>query len=283
MTGDSLPEIIGLLPCGGQATRLAPLPLSKELYPIGFRPGHDGKPRPKVVCHYLLENMRRGGIQKAFFILRPGKWDIPAYFQDGQMLEMHLGYLMMRSPHGVPYTLDQAYPFVQNTLVALGFPDILLQPEDMYQQLVARWQKTKPDVVLGLFPCDRPEKAGMVDFAPDGTVNSIIEKPQSTTLRFMWGIALWTPAFTEFLHQHIQHLEQQFSQPHQHNLAIRQEVPIGDIIQAAIVAGMQVEAVPFKTGRYLDIGTPEDLVFAVQQYSSLAASLTSQDAPHTTA
>ncbi|WP_233744930.1 hypothetical protein [Leptodesmis sichuanensis] len=60
-------EVIGLIPCAGQATRLAPLPLSKELYPVGLRSLPDGKLRPKVVSHYLLEKMRLAGIRKAFF------------------------------------------------------------------------------------------------------------------------------------------------------------------------------------------------------------------------
>ncbi len=29
-------DVIGLIPAGGQAKRLSPLPCSKELYPIGF-------------------------------------------------------------------------------------------------------------------------------------------------------------------------------------------------------------------------------------------------------
>ncbi len=45
-------EIIGLIPAAGQATRLAPLPCSKELYPIGLE---RGGARPKVVCEYLLD------------------------------------------------------------------------------------------------------------------------------------------------------------------------------------------------------------------------------------
>lgn len=268
MPADDLPEIIGLLPCGGQATRISPLPLSKELYPIGFQPGQDGNPRPKVVCHYLLETMRQGGIRKAYFILRPGKWDIPAYFRDGEMLNMNLGYLIMRSPHGVPYTLDQAYSFVPNALVALGFPDILLQPADSYAQLIQHWQQTQPDVVLGLFPCDRPQKAGMVDFEPSGKVNFIIEKPPQTHLKFMWGIALWTPKFTQFLHDYLATIEQQLHQVATKAIT-RKEIPIGDVIQAAIAAGFSVEAVPFKTGRYLDIGTPDDLVMAVQRYAQI--------------
>jgi len=267
MLNKQFPEVIGILPCGGQATRIAPLPLSKELYPIGFQPGQDGKPRPKVVCHYLLETMRQGGIRKAFLILRSGKWDIPAYFGDGERLDMNLGYLIMRSPHGVPYTLDQAYPFVQNALVALGFPDILLQPRDIYARLIERWQQTQPDVVLGLFPCDRPQKAGMVDFDPDGKVKLILEKPPQTDLTFMWGVALWTPNFTQFLHDYVAQIEQAFSLAATSETLPRKEIPIGDVIQAAISAGMRVEAVPFEQGSYLDIGTPDDLVQAVQQYS----------------
>ncbi|HRV95997.1 MAG TPA: hypothetical protein P5526_27850, partial [Anaerolineae bacterium] len=65
-------DIIGLMPSGGQANRLAPLPGSKELYPVGFRPTNEG-PRPKVVCAYLLEALRRAGASKTYIILREGK------------------------------------------------------------------------------------------------------------------------------------------------------------------------------------------------------------------
>jgi glucose-1-phosphate thymidylyltransferase len=253
-------DVIGLLPCGGQATRLAPLPLSKELYPIGFQGGRDGTPRPKAVAQYLLEKMRHAGITKAYCILRPGKWDIPAYFGDGERLDMHLGYLILRSTAGVPYTLDQAYPFVGKALVALGFPDILLQPEDCYTQIIARQRRTQADVVLGLFPCDRPHKAGMVEFDTNGVVQRIIEKPQQTSLKFMWGIAVWNSTFTEFLHRYVINLDQAAL-----TAPSAKEVPIGDVIQAAISAGLQVEAEPFPNGSYLDIGTPEDLQRAVRQ------------------
>ncbi len=249
------PEIIGLLPAGGQATRLAPLPMSKELYPIGFRSAQGGM-RPKVVSHYLLENMRSAGVQKAFFILRPGKWDILQYYGDGSLLEMHLGYLTVHVPHGVPYTLNQAYPFVQGAMIALGFPDILLEPEDAFVQLVEQQAKTGADVVLGLFPTEKYQKAGMVDFdSTSGQVFQIIEKPQQTHLRYMWAIALWTPRFTKFLHR--------FLQTH---LAER-ELPIGDVIQASIGAGLLVNAVPFPQGSYRDIGTPDDLMQAIRDFT----------------
>jgi glucose-1-phosphate thymidylyltransferase len=257
-------QIIGLLPAGGQATRISPLPLSKELYPIGFRSlGNQGDVRPKVVCHYLLEKMQLAGIDKAYFILRPGKWDIPAYFGDGAMLPISLGYLIMGLPYGVPFTLDQAYPFVKEAVVALGFPDILFQPQDAFVKILKRLETSNADIVLGLFPTDQPHKAGMVDFDASGKVHLIVEKPRQSNLRFMWAIAVWTPAFTEFLHEYLISLRANS------DVSKLSEIPIGNVIQAALIQGFCVEAEAFPDGTYLDIGTPDDLVRAVQEFSTL--------------
>lgn len=262
-------KVIGLLPAGGYATRISPLPVSKELYPLGFRHVEEGSSlRPKVVCHYLLEKMQLAGIEQAFFILRSGKWDIPAYFRDGTMLKMNLGYLIMNLPYGVPYTLDQAYPFVQDSLVALGFPDILFQPDDAYVQLLARQATTQADVVLGLFPTNQPQKAGMVDFDTTGRVRLIVEKPHETDLRYMWGIAVWAPTFTQFMHEYIVVIESgKVRSEAADKLPPQSEIPIGDVIQAAIYKGLRVEAEVFPQGSYLDIGTPDDLVRAVRDFS----------------
>jgi hypothetical protein len=66
-------HVVGLLPAGGQGTRIGPLPFSKELFPIGFRSHKEGQDlRPKVVSHYLLEKMRLAGIQEVYIVLRPG-------------------------------------------------------------------------------------------------------------------------------------------------------------------------------------------------------------------
>ncbi|KAF3891007.1 MULTISPECIES: sugar phosphate nucleotidyltransferase [Nostocales] len=257
-------QIIGLLPAGGQAKRISPLPLSKELYPIGFQDfGNQQDCRPKVVSQYLLEKMQLAGIEKAYFILRPGKWDIPAYFGDGTMLSMNLGYLIMGLPYGVPFTLDQAYPFVQDAIIALGFPDILFQPEDAFTRILSRLEMSGADVVLGLFPTHQPHKAGMVDFDNMGRVHLIVEKPRRSQLRYMWGIAVWTPAFTLFLHEYLIPLKAKSNL-----LSQLPEIPIGDIIQSAIEKGFHVEAEAFTDGTYLDIGTPDDLVKAVHKFSS---------------
>ena len=262
-------EVIGLIPAAGQATRLAPLPGSKELYPIGFR-SVNGSKRPKVVCHYLLEKMRLAGIRKAYFVLRSGKWDIPAYLGDGTILDMNLGYLIMRLPFGVTYTLDQAYPFVQNAVIAIGFPDIIFQPDDTFKRLLARLATSNADVVLGVVPFENPQKGGMVDFDTEGRVRLVVEKPDYSDLRYSWCTAVWTPVFTEFMHQYVAALEtDRLRTDAGSNLVPQRELPIGDVIQAAIENGLSVQAEVFTDGAFLDIGTPEDLVRAVRHFATV--------------
>ena len=257
---DHSPEIIGLLPAGGQATRLAPLPCSKELYPVGFRLVGEDDFRPKVVCHYLLEKMQQAGASKAYIILREGKWDIPAYLGDGALVGLPLAYLMMNLPYGTPFTLDQAYPFVRRANIVFGFPDILFQPNDAFPRLFKHQAETKADVVLGLFPADKPHKMDMVEFDEHQRVRRVVIKPKQTSLTYTWIIAVWTPVFTTFMHQFL-------AQKLGDDTIRTKEIFMGDIFQAAIDNGLDVESLRFAEGRCIDIGTPEDLVIATHQFA----------------
>jgi len=255
-------EVVGLLPAGGQGKRIAPLPCSKELFPVGFRPTDDGQSlRPKAVCHYLLEKMRCAGVRKTYIILREGKWDIPTFLGDGSFFDMHFAYLMVNRPFGTPYTADQAYPFIQDAVVAFGFPDIIFQPDDAFVQLLNRQAATGADIVLGVFPAYSPEIMDMVDIDRDGRVLSMIKKPERTPLRYAWIFAVWTPMFTRYQHEFLQ----KRSIP---DLAARtepqEELTMGHVLQAAIRDGMHTRAVIFPDHSYLDIGTPDNLVKAVQ-------------------
>lgn len=252
--------IVGLLPAGGTASRISPIPCSKEIFPIGFHP--PGAPlglRPKASAHYLLDKMQLAGAQKAYFILQDGKWDIPAYFGDGGIAGLPLGYLMMGQPYGVPYTLDQAYPFVGQATVLFGFPDILFQPGDALVRLLNRQAETGADIVIGLFPAHQPHKMDMVELDSEGRVLGITIKPPQTHLRYTWIIAVWGGRFSDFMHEFVtrRRKDKTFEQE-------QRELYLGDVIQAAIQEGERVENVLFQDGSYIDIGTPEDLKAAVQ-------------------
>jgi glucose-1-phosphate thymidylyltransferase len=252
------PEVIGLIPAAGLASRLAPLPCSKELFPIGFGTNAgDRKLIPKVACHYLLERMRLAKINKAYIVIRQGKWDIPAYFGDGSILDMHLAYLMMGLPFGVPYTLNQAYPFVQDAIIALGFPDILFEADDAFDQLLAYQAAKEIDVVMGLFPCKRSRKADMVVLGDEGRVERIVIKPRETNLRFSWAVAVWTPVFSRFMHEYLSAIEEK--------AAGQSELFVGDVFNAAIQEGLKVEGVLVSDKPFLDIGTGDELLEAVKR------------------
>lgn len=265
MPPDPHPPVVGLIPAGGVAARLAPLPCSKELVPVGFYETPNGL-RPKPVCLYLIERMRAAGIAQAFVVLRPGKWDIPAYLGDGSAFGIDLAYRTVHIPHGSPYTLDQAYPFVQHSLVALGLPDIIFEPEDAYARLIARQRERGADLVLGLFPTAQPHTADMVAADADGRVRQIVIKPPQSELRDTWMIALWTPAFSHLLHRYLAEELPRWSDPDPARRPQR-ETQIGTIFQAAIDGGMAVDSLRFPEGSALDVGNPANLVAAVRRYS----------------
>jgi glucose-1-phosphate thymidylyltransferase len=252
-------EVVGLIPAGGLATRIAPLPCSKELFPIGFRSDYDDREkRPKVVAHYLLEKMKSAGIRKVYIILRPGKWDIPSYFGDGSMLRLNMAYLIVGSSLGPPYTLDQAYPFVQNVLVAFGFPDIVFSAKDAYKRLLAHQAATGADVVLGLFPGPKPYEVDMVDVNYTGRIRSISIKPRQSRLQYTWVLAVWTPVFSRFMHRYLKSRKRRMVE--------HSELSVGHVFQAAIRSDLRFESVRFHDKRWIDIGRPNDLVKAVRTF-----------------
>jgi glucose-1-phosphate thymidylyltransferase len=133
--------------------------------------------------------MRFAGISKAYFVLRTGKWDIPAYFGDGSALDMQLAYLVLNSSFGVPFTLDHAYPFVRHATVAFGFPDILFDSPAAFARLLERNSGDYADIILGLFPATHPfSKEDRVNFDDAGRVSSLILRPAKSHVRYSWAI-----------------------------------------------------------------------------------------------
>lgn len=256
-------EIVGLVPAGGHATRLSPLPCSKELVPIGWRTDETGKMKPKVVSHFLLDKYKAAGIRKAYFILRKGKWDIPQYYGDGAMVDMDLAYLIMNLPHGHPFTLDQAFPFTKHNLVAFGYPDILYSPEDAFSHLIRKQTATKASVVLGIFPIRSDQRwKDILSFGENGKIQTIsLSEPTAADQRLGWAIALWTPEFSLFMHEFLLEAVKQ----NRYTAPDGKEYTMNHVLQAALDNGMSMEPVVFDSGSVLDIGTPEDLYIAQRE------------------
>jgi glucose-1-phosphate thymidylyltransferase len=250
-------EIIGLIPAAGEAKRIAPLPCSKELFPVGFEIEKESKlRRPKSVCEYLIQKMKHAGVSKVYIVLRKGKWDIPSYLGDGSQFGMHFAYLMMRLPFGVPYSLDQAYSFIKDKTVIFGFPDIFFESNKAFQILVKKLYSRNCDIVLGLFFSDLPQKTDLVEFEKKRRVRKIVKKNHTTRLRYTWGIAAWTPVFTNYLHEKLREIDP--------STFIEKELFISDIVNFAVQDGLQVEAFLVSGKPFIDIGTPGGLARATK-------------------
>lgn len=263
-------DIVGLIPAAGKASRISPLPCSKELLPIGFGHIGQGDLRPKVASHYLLDKFNLAGATKVYFILRNGKWDIPAYFGDGNMTGMDFAYLLMNLPYGVPYTLDQAYPFVRKAIIMMGFPDILFGPDDAFVVAHQTLIKKGADIVIGLLPVKsrrQMTKCDMVQWEPaSGRIVNIVIKPQFSNLAYSWIFAVWTPAFTQFMHDCLQKGKSGCSTD-----CITRELHLGHIVQSSINEGLKVYGHAFSKFRFIDIGTSDELAEAYKKYGNAQA------------
>lgn len=245
-------EIWGLVPAAGRATRLGrrrgP---SKEILPVGS----DGS---RIACQDLFDNFRLAGVRHALVLLRQGKWDVAKRLAQGDEFGVELAYRVLAPTRGVPFTLAAAEPFLGDRAVALGFPDILVQPRDLLARLVRRHENERTDVALALAPCDRPQASDLVDVDARGRVRAIEIKPERTRLKWTWAFAVWTPRFTRYLGRWCAEFNARSAR-------LGREPYVSDVLLAAMRDGFEIATLAVPEARLLDIGTPETLARASTQ------------------
>ncbi|MCG8310972.1 MAG: hypothetical protein MI975_26525 [Cytophagales bacterium] len=249
-------EFHGLIAAGGVASRLGALPCSKEILPLA---NHFTNNRIMVVCENLISYYRIAGIQNIHFIIRKGKWDIPQLLGDGSENQVNITYHMMNLPYGTPFTLDQAYPFIKDKYIAMGFPDIIMEPADAFLTLREKLVRANPDVVLGIFPVEFYQKWDMVEFEND-KIKEIVIKGNRADLKYGWSNAVWKPSFTEFMHQYLRGLLKKNKRGRRTlSDGTERELYVGDILIEAMNEGLTVDYVIFDPGVTNDIGTHEEM------------------------
>ena len=267
LTWSAVPTgVVGVVPAAGKATRIEPLPCSKEIYPVGFRRDQrTGEMRPQVASHHLFDKFRIAGIPLAYVILRRGKWDIPAYFGEGDVVGVRLAYLAIDDSLGPANTLDRAFPFVAERIVAFGFPDILFGPDDVFDRLLTAMKLHVADAALALYVAQDIPQSDMIDVDADGRIRAVVLKPAASALRFTWACAVWGPNFSGFMHDFLAAERAKGESPGAYRqIDARGDLPVGAVIKAAVDGGLHLAGVPFPGVGFLDIGTPEKLVEAVR-------------------
>lgn len=235
---------VGLIPAAGKGVRLG-LPYPKELYPII----RDNRYTP--VAQFVLDSLVASGVEDIVIVINETKAQLLGYFGDGHRFGCHIAYSVQEpsrdhvqstSP-GLAQALDAAYHLVRGRPVFFGMADTIIEPIDVFSRA---WAAAAPDddVVLAVFPTERPEKFGMVDYDSSGRVHRIVDKPASTTLTHMWGCIMWRERFTEHLHLCL----------HERGIA-----DFARILNEAITDGLRVRAIEAPAGSFRDLGTYEEI------------------------
>ena len=178
----------GIILAGGSGTRLYPITmgLSKQLLPIYDKP----------MIYYPLSVLMLAGIREIAVITTPQDQDqFRRTLGDGSHWGLSLQYIEQPSPDG----LAQAYLLAQDFLA--GAPSAMVLGDNIFfghglpDLLAEADAQPVGGTVFGYRVAD-PERYGVVDFAPDGSVCAIIEKPAKppshfavTALYFLDGTA----------------------------------------------------------------------------------------------
>jgi glucose-1-phosphate thymidylyltransferase len=160
----------GIILAGGSGTRLWPITMgvSKQLLPLYDKP----------MIYYPLSVLMLGGIREIAIITTP---EDQAQFQrlmgDGSQWGLSFTWIVQPSPDGLAQAYLLARDFLKGAPSAMVLGDNIFFGHGLPETLAAADAQTSGGTVFGYRVSD-PERYGVVDFAPDGTVRAIVEKPE---------------------------------------------------------------------------------------------------------